>query len=250
MRNRSCLVVLLLTLTAACSEGEDGAKATPADACGPGPYVEATGRVVSYATPTVGIEGAALTSDDCPNLKLVSDADGRFAGKVTKGMKYRVRAEADGYLPLRTGEQVLAADFDGGAPLLPGSMASLLPHWSTDAPTLVVAVVVPEIVDAGAPCGSRAGISISVKNHPEAVVTYFSGTLLPKADPALTATGPLGLAEVSALSPTTAASQIELEVVAPGCDISFTSYPHTGKFPLENGVLTFAGAYMPPIAAP
>jgi hypothetical protein len=87
-------------------------------------------------------------------------------------------------------------------------------------------------------------------DHPEAMVTYYDGTAVPEPDPSLTATGPIGSAEIAGLAATVEGEWIELTAVKTGCDASFVSDPHTGRHRLENGVLTVAGAFVPPTSTP
>lgn len=221
--------------------------------CGPEPRVHFTGLLTSYVNPMTVVAGAALTVDLCPGVSIVSDRAGMLDGFLSRGVAYNPRVEAPGYLTLRTGEQVLRGDFDASAPLLPSAFRALLPHFSTSAPTLLAAVSVDDAPDAGTPagCASAAGAVFRVVGHPEAVVTYYAGDAVPRADPSLRATTALGLAEISGLAATAAGQYVELQVEKPGCDrIAFRSYPHTGRYRLEDGVVTLAGAFSPPLPEP
>ena len=59
-----------------------------------------------------------------------------------------------------------------------------------------------------------------------------------------------GVAEIAGLEATAGGSLIELSAQKPGCEVSFASHPHTGKYVVEPGVLTVAGAFVPPISPP
>jgi hypothetical protein len=70
-------------------------------------------------------------------------------------------------------------------------------------------------------------------------------------DEALTSTSKTGAAEIGGLAATESADdRVALRAEKAGCDVSFASYPHTGRYALANGVLTGAAAFMPPIDAP
>lgn len=231
--------------------GGSGGSTVPADGfCGDGPYVNVTAKLTSFSDNTAVIPGARLTVDLCPEEAWVTDDLGELSGSMTKGVAHNPKLVAEGFLPSRTGQQLLTADFDASTGLVAEGLAFLIPGWSADTPTLMAAVSVKKKMP-GDPCGEADGAVFAVVGHPEATITYYAGTQVPSPDPALTATGPLGLAEITGLAATGPGEYVELTVSKPTCaDVSFVSYPFTGKFRLENGVLTLAGAFMPPAAAP
>ncbi len=149
------------------------------------------------------IEGGSLSFDLCPSNSFVSDLDGKFAGKMTKGSLYNPRIEAKAYVTTRTGEQILRADFDASGPMIPVALRGLFPHWSDVAPTILAAVAFSAdpapVPDPKDPCTDKSGYVFAVKGHPEALVTYYAGDTTPTADAALKATGPLGIAEITGL---------------------------------------------------
>jgi len=231
-------------------------------ACGAEPRVRAGGRIVSFSALDTGIRGAMLTADLCPSVTIVTDAEGSFTLDVTRDTPFNGKVTATGFLPASAGEESLHADFAAGSTFMfPTVLSSLLPHWSTTAPTIVAIAVRgdrPPLADGGLPDGGVAdpcdaidAITYSVVGHPEAVVTYYSGTTAPSPDSSLTATGPLGAAEISGLTATAPGAYVMLAATKAGCGtVSFVAYPFTGRFALENGVLTYAIAYMTPFATP
>lgn len=241
--------------TASSSTGTTGAGGAGGGAvgrCGPGPYGRVSAEVSSYAGGAIA--GARLTVDICPDEEFVTDESGFVELDMTLGAPYNPKVEADGYLPIRTGEQVIVGDFAGGGSMLPEAFVGLLPSWSTTSPTMVAVVAFaadpPPTPDPADPCTSADGVTFSVTGHPEAVVTYYAGTNVPTPDPSLQATGPIGLAEISGIPATAPGELIELVVAKPGCDIDAVSYPHTGRYILEDGVVTLGGGVMPPIDPP
>jgi hypothetical protein len=220
-----------------------------------------TGRLTSYLDPARGIAGARVTLDPCPGATAVSDADGRLRGEVSRDVPYDPRVEARSFLTMRSGEQVALGPIDLESFLFPSALSTLLPHWSADAPTVLAIVIGPNAadVDAGGapdagtpgPCTSHRGATFTVVGHPEAVVTYFAGSTTPTADPTLTSTDTIGAAEISGLAATAPGEPITLAVSSPSCPaLSFVSYPHTGRYVLENGVLTLAAAFLEPLPEP
>lgn len=68
-------------------------------------------------------------------------------------------------------------------------------------------------------------------------------------DRSLTATSTAGIGEIYGIA--ASSTPIELTVSKPGCDrASFTSYPHTGRYVLENGAVTLAGVFLPAVPSP
>lgn len=215
--------------------------------CGAAPFVDVTTTLTDYAT-GAPVAGAKITTDLCPELVLETDALGHAAGKIAANATFTTSVRADGYIPILTSEERVVADFDGGGQLYGENLLPLLPHWSTSAPTMLAILFADP--SAGPTCGSNVGWTFGVVGHPEAVVTYYGGDAVPAPDPALTATGPIGSAEISGLAATAPGEWIELTATKAGCDASFVSYPHTGRHRLEDGVLTVAGAFSPPHPTP
>jgi hypothetical protein len=257
MRQRSILGILVLALAGCSGDGaDDSARPEPADGkCGPGPYARITGVISSYSGGSPPIAGARLTADLCPEETITTDDEGRLELQMTIGAAYNPRVEADGFLTTRTGRQIVLGDFDGGGPMAPRALSFLFPHFDEQRPLLVVAVASsqspPPQPDPSDPCTTRDGYAFSVEGHPEALVTYYAGDTTPQPDPALTRTGPLGLAEISGLSATSAGSLVRLSGQKEGCSSgSFESYPHTGEYRLEDGVVTLAGLFVPAVEPP
>ena len=225
----------------------------PPDACGPGPYVHVDGGVASYTT-RLPIANAVATLDLCPEQTFVANSLGFWETEMTSGASFDPRIEADGFITMRSGQSIVTADISAGAvPMFPTSwQADVFPHVTESSPAILAIALLPlgTQMNPNDPCTIRSGVTFSVVGHPEAVVTYYGGTsTAPLPDPSLTSTSTVASAEISGLS-ATSEPEIELAAAKPGCDLSFVSYPHTGKYKLENGVLSIAGAFMPPVAAP
>ena len=242
------------TAGAAGAGGSAGTAGGAGNTCGNAPLVNVTGTITSYTSATTKVVGGKLTVDVCPDLTITTDADGKLDAKLSKGVAYNPRIEAEGYITSRTGEQILQADYDASSGLLSDFLTGVIPSWSTNSPSVLAAAQfsaspAPQ-PDPNDPCTSLDGVVFAVTDHPEAVVTYFQPGSIPTADPSLTSTSTLGLAAINGLSENLTGALIEITATKAGCDVSFDSYPHTGRYRLENGVLTFAGAFMPPVTAP
>lgn len=254
----SLLVIGVATpLLAACDDADDPSSSSSTDAssasaasssgaggadlkeCGDAPYVEVSTTVVAYPS-NAPVAGAVFTADTCPGVEVVTDAAGGAAVRVTGGAPTNVKIEAAGFLPMRVSEESYDADFVGAGLLYPTAVIPLLPHWSDATPTILARVFTKPT--ASPPCVDLTGYTYAVVGHPEAIITYYSGSDSPTPDPMLTATGPTGAAEIAGLGATAPGAFIELEAVKAGCTVSFASYPHTGRHILEAGVLTAASA--------
>lgn len=248
---RAAALLVALALATAC--GDDEAPDAIA-ACGPGPHVTISGTLRSLAAQDDAVPGARLTIDRCPELAWIADDDGYLELQVTADVELTAQVEAEGYLPQRTTIERYEGDFDVGGYLVPSALAGLMPNWSDATPTMLVVVflALDELpADAPEACRSQDGIEIAIEDRPEAVVTYFSGTTLPTADPSLTATTEVGLAEVSGLAATAPGESVRLLATKPGCDlVTVASYPHTDRITLVDGVLTGVPVRIPGLPWP
>ncbi|HTJ42876.1 MAG TPA: hypothetical protein VL463_12320 [Kofleriaceae bacterium] len=246
------LSIGVLMLAACGSSSAPAADARPDNACGPGPYVHAHAGVASFST-HLPVAGATATLDACPEHPFVADELGYFDLQMTQGLPFDPRIEAAGFVTMRSGESTITADLDlGYAPLFPTDLMSLFPDDTASSPALVVITALPAGTQTNPndPCTDRSGVTFSVVGHPEATLTYYGGSgSAPVLDPSLTATTTVGAVEIGGLAQTDAAT-IEIAAAKTGCTISCVSYPHTGHYKLENGVLSLAGAFMPPVPPP
>lgn len=235
------VAALIVVAAAACANAE----------CGHDPFQRVTARMVEFpaGAPVGGVE---LSVDVCPDVTVTSHFLGGVAVRMQRDMLYVPQARADGFVPLMTGEQRLLTDFDGGAPLFPVELAERFPHLSETSPAMVVITSVrADVLDDHDPCASKDGITFSVVDHPEAVVSYYGEGDLPEIDPTLTRTSKSGAAEIGGLAKTTSfGDRVVLRAEKEGCEIGFESYPHTGRYALADGVLTAAAAFVPPIPFP
>jgi hypothetical protein len=218
------------------------------DACGPEPTVLLSGTFTSFIAEGVPVIDAVVTSDSCPGQEYITDENGFVSARVARDIPFYPKIIAQSYAPIRLGEEILVADYDASAELYPESLLDLIPTWSTATPTLLAVVQAQD--SAPAACADLTGYTFSIPAHPEAEVLYYSGAPIPMADAAATSTGETGIATFSGLAATAPGEFIELTVEKAGCDPSFISYPLTGRYVLENGVVTAALAYVPPVAPP
>jgi hypothetical protein len=233
--------------------GQNGTGATGSttggstDACGPEPTVLLSGTFTSYVSKLPVIDGV-VTSDSCPGQQYITDLDGFVSARVAKDIPFYPKIVAQSFAPIRLGEEILIADYDASAELYPESLLSIVPTWSTDTPTILA--VIRAQSSASDECKDLSGYTFDIPAHPEAQVMYYSGSPIPMADAAATSTGEAGLATFSGLAATAPGEFIELTVEKAGCEPSFVSYPQTGRYVLENGVVTAALAYVPAIEPP
>ncbi|NUO48395.1 MAG: hypothetical protein HOV80_06015 [Polyangiaceae bacterium] len=217
------------------------------DACGPEPTVLLSGTFTSYLNQLPVIDGV-VTSDSCPGQQYIPDENGFVSAKVARDVPFYPKIVAQSFAPIRLGEEILVADYDASAELYPESLLAIVPTWSTSTPTILA--VIRAQSSASDECKDLSGYTFDIPAHPEAEIMYYSGSPIPQADPMATATGDAGLATFSGLAATAPGEFIELTVEKAGCEPSFISYPQTGRYVLENGVVTAAISYVPAIAPP
>ncbi len=221
--------------------------------CGTAPYANVNARVTSLTT-GLPLEGVTVTADPgpCAAFQATTDTNGVAAVRIQLNTPVNARVQQAGYLTERAGEAVYKGDFDGGAFMVPTVVAGALPHYSATTPDILTIIYggSPDAgsADSGAPpCTSVSGATFSVVGHPEAVITYYQPPVdggLPTPDTTLTGTTSIGAAEISGL---TAGQTVQLQVTTPNCSTAgYASYPLTGKFYLENNVLTLAPAFLVP----
>jgi len=157
--------------------------------------------------------------------------------------------EATGYITMSGPELVFDADFDDPDDwMLPVAYESVVADWSDTSPLmLVLAIPASSLGDAGTDgggaCDGKDGVVVSVPGHPEAKVTYYDPGAIPVPSTTLTATSTSGIATISGLA---GGITVEPAATKPGCTVTFKVTVHTGKYPLENGVLARAGAFVGP----
>ncbi|MGH7328582.1 MAG: hypothetical protein ACREJX_09560, partial [Polyangiaceae bacterium] len=128
--------------------------------------------------------------------------------------------------------------------LPPSLLTAIVPGYDANKPTMFVEVILDggHAHDGGGNCNDPSGISLTVQDHPEAVVTYYSPDSIPApvaAAPATTAGGKASIVGVDA-----SASPVTIVGTKSGCTVSFVKDTSTGRIPLENGYISIAGAYL------
>ena len=244
-------LALVGALTVACSRaylfdvplGEDNSESgdTPpedsnADAmvgfrCGPEPYAHVTLKVVSTSnTPLAGIQ---FRSDQCSDVTAVSDKDGLISGYVTKETPFVGRLEGKLYVPILTPEESFKADeITVSVPMFPTLLLSLLPDYKATAGALLVQLA--HVDTATSPCAAQDGVSLSLKEQPDAKIVYYTSDVIPQPN-GKTYTGDSGFASVTNLTPD---GFVTPRGKKKNCLVSFKSSMNTGRAPLEAGWLT------------
>ena len=211
-----------------------------------GPYIPLFARFSVVLHPSSPVTGATVKLDVCKDKTFVSDHDGNVMANLTKGANYLTRIDAPGYMPLRVTEYALDAEVHAEIPLFPVALKGILQDWSDSKPMILVAALTADTIveeDAGSPNAdagacAKNGIVISVPGHPEAAVTYYDDGSVPVPNPSLTSTSASGVATIAGLA--SSPTPIEISAVKPGCKIDFKFRGQTGRFLLEDGVLTVA----------
>lgn len=223
----------------------DGATSLPA--CGPPPYIT-LGMIVQAASTSTNparVPGAVLTSPLCPDASFTADDNGAIQGLVTKNVAFYGRFNANAFAATLSPEQEFDADVPELAISLPPSLlTAIVPGYDANKPTMFVEVLLDggHAHDGGSNCNDPSGIALSVQDHPEAVVTYYSADSIPAPVNGAMATTAGGKASIVGVA--ASASPVTIVGTKAGCTVSFVKDTSTGRIPLENGYISIAGAYL------
>ena len=210
----------------------DGATAFPGFRCGAAPYVPLRVGARDIMPPGSGEEltDVTVTLKHCPARSFKIPADGPSQILVSEGAVTWIRFEASGYLPWVEGEVLVsraAQTLTVEATLVPTAIAaSIVPAWKTDQAIIYVEVRTGRSIAAEA-CRSPAGVTLTVKGHPEASVLYrdkganagYRGSPATSEEGiAVIANLGLGLQPLAGLpSLASPAGTVELTAAKPGC---------------------------------
>jgi hypothetical protein len=212
-------------------------------ACGTAPHVKVDITVVgaSLSDTPPRVPGAVFASPMCPEITLTTDADGKIAGLIQKGLPFYGRFEAPGWANTMIPEQLFEADTPGLVVTLPPSLlGALIPGFGPD----TSAIFVNGFKEGKGACAALDGISFTVTSHPEAKVIYFSTDSIPTPVDGATATTTGGRAAINGLTLAEGEIVVTVEGVKAGCTVSFKKDTSTGRLPLGKGAITIAGAYL------
>lgn len=227
------------------SDASDGAtdaatEATPDGGepftCGDPPLVTESGNLVVLAADgtTSPKGGVKISVSPCPDKSIVTPPDGKYAMRVSSGKPLYFKYESSEIIPMIRGEYSLIADSPGGAPnMYPTSFAALF--GSDFGPDKTLVFIYGRTIGTKPECKSLDGITISVKDHPEAKVTYFDESAPPKPIAGGTATSRAVLTAVTGLAD---GLTVTMQGTKTGCTVLFDKPPRTGRAPLFKGFLT------------
>jgi hypothetical protein len=223
--------------------GEQAEAASELPACGAAPQVKVditvVGAALSDKPPRVS--GATFSSPMCPEITLTTDANGKTAGLIQKGLPFYGRFEAPGWANTMIPEQLFEADTPGLVVTLPPSLlGALIPGFGPD----TSAIFVNGFKEGKDACAALDGITLTVTSHPEAKVIYFSTDQVPAPVDGATATTASGRAAIGSIAVAPGETVVTVEGVKPGCVVSFKKDTSTGRLPLGKGAITIAGAYL------
>jgi hypothetical protein len=216
--------------------------------CGPGPYqlVKLGARNLMAPANQRELAGARISLAHCPGVEVLTGADGKAQINVTAGAATWIRFDAKGFVPWLCGEMKIAHAL--GTQGLTASMLSesivpsVLTSYGRDRPLIYVQVQAGRATAAEG-CRARDGVTITVKNHPEAVVLYRQvGSMAPYLPgPATTAEG--AALVTGLLSPVGA---VEVLATKNGCtyvgaygDANSAELVPIMSAPLQDGAITY-----------
>jgi hypothetical protein len=188
--------------------------------CGEPPYqaLSLSARDLMSAGGSKGnLEGIVVTFKHCPNLSFEIPAEGGLV-QITAGAETWIHFAAPGYLPWIEGEVTVPtrpAPIAIEATMVPVAIApTLVPALKEDTAVIYVEIHRGRAIESEA-CRSPAGVTLTVKDHPEAVVRYRNRGANAGYEP-IPATSDEGIALVTNLLPL-APTAVELVASKPDC---------------------------------
>lgn len=214
--------------------------------CGPPPYqmVRLGARDMMSASDVAHLTGVAIMLSHCPESRFVTGADGRLMLLVTRDARTWIRFHSPGHVPWMMGELVMDDSFPQVpllATMIPTKLASaVVPGLRPDGALIYVEVQMGA-ANGPAACRSPDGVTLSVKDAPEATVMYrASGSNAGYARAAMTSDE--GVALIVGVPPD---GTVELVASKPGCsyqlaygNVNTRQLTPIGRTPLAAGAIT------------
>ncbi len=214
--------------------------------CGPPPYqmVRLGARDMMSASDVAHLAGVAIMLSHCPESRFVTGTDGRLALLVTRNARTWIRFHSPGHVPWMMGELMLDEGFPPApllATMIPTKLASaVVPGLRPDGALVYVEVQMGAATGPLA-CRSPEGVTLSVKDAPEASVLYrASGSNAGYAKAVMTSDE--GVALIVGLP---ADGTVELVASKPGCsyqlaygNVNTRQLTPIGRTPLAAGTIT------------
>jgi hypothetical protein len=216
--------------------------------CGDPPYqaLRLSARDVMAPPPKSEVAGVVVTFKHCPGQSFDLPPEGATL-MITAGVETWVRFAAPGFLPWLEGEVAVPtrpAPMPIEATMLPVSIApTLVPVWDPLSAMIYVEVRRGRAVEDEA-CHSPAGVTLRVKDHPEAVVRYRGKGANAGFEKVALSTSEEGVALISNLLPP-ALTTVELIAEKPDCtyvpaygDANAPALLPILRTPLQGGAIT------------
>jgi hypothetical protein len=142
--------------------------------CGLPPYQAVRLGARDVMAPKADLAGVQVTLKHCPGQTFPVSGDGQILW-VSAGAETWIRFDAPGFIPWVEGELRIPDAFPApyiDATMMPRGVADIvMPVWKPDAPTIYVEVRTGRS-SADEACRSPAGVALTVKDYPSAVVLY------------------------------------------------------------------------------
>lgn len=206
----------------------------PEITCGPGPYVtyemQTIGQTIGELSKEQPLLPIKVSMSACPEVKGLTDSEGYARLRLTVGQANSLRLDADGWLPTRWHELTPQSYMDAPTfTIMAKGSETELPGFAADKGVILVDV-------AGATAGTcftSDGVTISVKDHPEAVITYHAGDKPFGPMSGATATSTSGLVSIAGIAPGT-----KVTILGTKTDCDVASWASPGTVLVEAGVVS------------
>jgi hypothetical protein len=228
------------------ADGNDPSTELGVARCGPPPYqmVRLGARDMMSASDVAHLSGVAIMLSHCPESRFVTGADGRLMLMVSKDARTWIRFHSPGHVPWMMGELMMDDTFPQVplmATMIPTKLASaVVPGLRPDGALIYVEVQMGA-ANGPAACRSIDGVTLSVKDAPEATVLYrASGSNAGYAKAPMTSDE--GVALIVGVPPE---GTVELVASKPGCsyqlaygNVNTRQLTPIGRTPLAAGAIT------------
>jgi hypothetical protein len=210
----------------------------PGPTCGPGPYVTFTGEVLRRSSVDYSVSpvmGATTSFSNCPGVSATTRADGTFALQMTKDVPMTLSITKTGFIGYRLAELTATGRSWGSLRIRGDEWKALEPGWNDAGVSLYVAI---EPSGTGA-CAAPDGVTVAVKDHPEAVAHYLDPSTPPVEVGGATATTTRGYVVFTGLP----AGRYQFQATTTkACKLSTTSFQQSGFLDAKAGSFNLLNA--------
>ncbi len=209
--------------------GEAGLDPSGLPKCGNAPWVVVQGLIQIQDPAGIKPAAGAKMTASCSSESITLGADGRYAIAMQKDLVAHVKLEAMGAITAILGDFKVTTDSVINLTMLPAIFKAFIDGWKDGEPAVFI-LVDPKAMTGV--CSTKDGVSLTLKDQPNASVKYFAEGTLPQIDPAATMSTKAGYIAVTGATGT----HVEFTATKAGCTVGLPVV-FTGKLRLEPNVI-------------